>query len=359
MHPLLTFYCLCSINPQKILDMLRNYYHPYHVASGTMARYFYHPDHIGSSSWITDGTGQAIQHLHDLPFGEDWVDQRNSSWNAPYTFSGKEKDAETGYGYFGARYYDSGLSIWLSVDPMSDKYPSTSPYAYCRNNPILLIDPNGLSDINYVDIDNNVVGTDGNEKDTRTFLVFGADFNKVKADKDAGRTTSLDNIESPVQIVDNKTMNKVLDFYEKSDENNNAREYCGLIYTDNPYSDPSSGFIEGTHGTDVRETLAADYTSCSPYAVDRTGENNWKYAFAVIESHSHLSYGCKDFDLFSCVFKQTPTKETDYPNLRTHPKVKTSYIFMMGSKNVYFMTPNMKIAGKCTFSQFRNLGPKK
>ncbi len=89
------------------------------------------------------GSGNAIQHLHYLPFGEDWVDQRNSSWSAPYTFSGKEKDAETGYGYFGARYYDSGLSIWLSVDPMSDKYPSMSPYNYCANNPVILVDPDG------------------------------------------------------------------------------------------------------------------------------------------------------------------------------------------------------------------------
>ncbi|MDX9890953.1 MAG: RHS repeat-associated core domain-containing protein [Bacteroidales bacterium] len=111
--------------------------------SGTMDRYFYHPDHIGSSSWITDNTGRPIQHLHYLPFGEDWVDQRTTSWNAPYTFSGKEKDSETGYGYFGARYYDSGLSIWLSVDPMSDKYPSMSPYNYCANNPVMLVDPDG------------------------------------------------------------------------------------------------------------------------------------------------------------------------------------------------------------------------
>ncbi len=106
-------------------------------------RYFYHPDHLGSSSWITDGKGYAIQHLHYLPFGEDWVDQRNASWNAPYTFSGKEKDVETGYSYFGARYYDSGLSIWLSVDPMSDKYPNLTPYAYCANNPMKFVDPTG------------------------------------------------------------------------------------------------------------------------------------------------------------------------------------------------------------------------
>ncbi len=129
-----------DFNNKKNLNYL---YSLTEAASDSMDRYFYHPDHLGSSSWITDGSGNAIQHLHYLPFGEDWVDQRNSSWNAPYTFSGKEKDAETGYGYFGARYYDSGLSIWLSVDPMSDKYPSMSPYNYCMNNPVIFVDPDG------------------------------------------------------------------------------------------------------------------------------------------------------------------------------------------------------------------------
>ena len=60
------------------------------------------------------------------------------------TFTGKERDAETGYGYFGARYLDHELmTMWLSVDPMSDKYPSISPYAYCAWNPVKLVDPDG------------------------------------------------------------------------------------------------------------------------------------------------------------------------------------------------------------------------
>ena len=45
----------------------------------------------------------------------------------PFVFTGKEKDAETGYGYFGARYMDHGLmTMWLNVDPMADKYPSST-----------------------------------------------------------------------------------------------------------------------------------------------------------------------------------------------------------------------------------------
>ena len=60
------------------------------------------------------------------------------------SFTGKERDEETGYGYFGARYMDHELTaMWLSVDPMADKYPSISPYAYCAWNPIKLVDPDG------------------------------------------------------------------------------------------------------------------------------------------------------------------------------------------------------------------------
>ena len=61
-----------------------------------------------------------------------------------FTFTGKERDAETGYRYFGSRYLDHELiPSWLSVDPMADKYPSISPYAYCAWNPVKLVDPNG------------------------------------------------------------------------------------------------------------------------------------------------------------------------------------------------------------------------
>ena len=48
------------------------------------------------------------------------------------------------YTYFGARYMDHELmTMWLSVDPLADKYPSISPYAYCAGNPVRLVDPDG------------------------------------------------------------------------------------------------------------------------------------------------------------------------------------------------------------------------
>ena len=74
------------------------------------------------------------------PIVED-LSQNIISWT--YSFSAKERDVETGLSYFGSRYYSSDLSIWLSVDPMSDKYASLSPYVYCADNPVRVVDPDG------------------------------------------------------------------------------------------------------------------------------------------------------------------------------------------------------------------------
>jgi RHS repeat-associated protein len=61
-------------------------------------------------------------------------------------FNAKELDEETGLYYYGARYYDGRVSLWISTDPMQEKYPNMSSFAYCANNPILYTDPDG-SDI--------------------------------------------------------------------------------------------------------------------------------------------------------------------------------------------------------------------
>jgi len=67
-----------------------------------------------------------------------------SNINDKYKFTEKERDTETNYDYFGARYYDSELGRWLQVDPLADKYFGWSPYNYALNNPLRFIDPNGM-----------------------------------------------------------------------------------------------------------------------------------------------------------------------------------------------------------------------
>jgi len=129
--------------------------------------YWYHKDHLGSSTQISDRDANIIHHLEYMhfdklnvpPSGEQFSEQRDS-WSTPYKFNdyggesfnkafdehtarSAELDAETGLYYYGARYYTPEIGIWLSVDPLSDKYPSLSPYAYCALNPVMLVDPDG------------------------------------------------------------------------------------------------------------------------------------------------------------------------------------------------------------------------
>ena len=112
--------------------------------SAPEAVFYYHTDHLGSATLVTDDAADVVQQIAYLPYGEDWVDIRHHGYfGSAYKFNGKEKDDETGYSYYGARYYTDRLSIWLSVDPLADKYPHLSPYAYCADNPVMLVDPDG------------------------------------------------------------------------------------------------------------------------------------------------------------------------------------------------------------------------
>ncbi len=106
-------------------------------------QFFYHSDHLGSSSFITNLDGEVVQHIEYVPFGEVFIEERNNVWNTPYLFNAKELDEETGMYYYGARYYEPRLSLWISTDPMQEKTPGCTSYAYCSNKPIIATDPDG------------------------------------------------------------------------------------------------------------------------------------------------------------------------------------------------------------------------
>ncbi|ANF50626.1 hypothetical protein A0O34_08865 [Chryseobacterium glaciei] len=130
--------------------------------------YWFHPDHLGSSSYISGADGEVTQNIEYFPSGEVFVENHNAnSNNSPYKFNGKELDAETGYLYYGARYYNPRVSLWLNVDPLADYNPfyneehyiegehnggvynsgNNNPYQYCYQNPIKYVDPNGKQNV--------------------------------------------------------------------------------------------------------------------------------------------------------------------------------------------------------------------
>lgn len=125
--------------------------------------YWYHPDHLGSSSFITGIDGEVNQNIEYFPSGEVFLENHLNSYNTPYKYNSKELDDETGYYYYGARYYNPRVSLWLNVDPLASYDPmmnvehyidgehnggvynagNLNPYIYCYQNPVIYVDPDG------------------------------------------------------------------------------------------------------------------------------------------------------------------------------------------------------------------------
>jgi RHS repeat-associated protein len=106
---------------------------------------FYHVDAVGSVHAVTNADGATIRTHAYTPFGHG---EGTSPTAATVRFAGEERDPETGFDYFGARYYGSRIGRFTTVDPehvggnIFDPQ-SWNAYAYARNNPLRFIDPTG------------------------------------------------------------------------------------------------------------------------------------------------------------------------------------------------------------------------
>lgn len=115
------------------------------AAQGLTVLTYYHSDYLGNVEYITDEYGLPIQYFYYTAFGETAYEDKLGNYESRYRFNGKEQDDVTGLYYYGARYYNPSTSVWLSVDAMANQRPDLTPYNFVSNNPIVLIDPTGLT----------------------------------------------------------------------------------------------------------------------------------------------------------------------------------------------------------------------
>lgn len=112
--------------------------------------YYYNMDHLGNNREVVDSRGDVRQLTNYYPFGAPYADPVAvvGSTVQQYKYNGKELDVMHGlntYDY-GARQYYSILGRWDRMDSLCEKYYDVSPYVYCHDNPIMLIDEDGMDD---------------------------------------------------------------------------------------------------------------------------------------------------------------------------------------------------------------------
>jgi RHS repeat-associated protein len=116
------------------------------VPTGTDAVQYYDTDVVGSVRMITDAAGGVVARYDYTPFGGE---VSNPTVQDTRRFAGKERDQESGFDYFGARYFSKEIGRFIRVDPGLDFERSLlSPqrwnrYVYALNNPLRFNDPDG------------------------------------------------------------------------------------------------------------------------------------------------------------------------------------------------------------------------
>ena len=104
--------------------------------------HYYLKDHQGNNRVVINQSGTVEETNHYYPFGGVFASTGNAQ---PYKYNGKELDTKKGLNWYdyGARHYDAALGRFTTVDPLAEKHYSINSYAYCGNNSINRIDPDG------------------------------------------------------------------------------------------------------------------------------------------------------------------------------------------------------------------------
>jgi len=124
------------------------------AVSGADTVEYYHLDALGSVRAVTNQSGNVVERHDYLPFGQECAvgacaGNTPTGQGQPRRFTGKERDVATGLDYFGARYYESKIGRFTTVDPVQTTAENLvdpqrwNRYAYARNNPLRYTDPDG------------------------------------------------------------------------------------------------------------------------------------------------------------------------------------------------------------------------
>ncbi|WP_043806856.1 RHS repeat-associated core domain-containing protein [Desulfatibacillum aliphaticivorans] len=123
------------------------------ITDGEGIQYF-SKDHLGSSTVVTDDSGAVVEQADYRPFGEDRFYTGTVATPTPYKYTDQELDESTGLYNYDARHYDPAIGRFISPDSLIPNLydpQQLNPYAYCRNNPLIYVDPSGHYTVGDID----------------------------------------------------------------------------------------------------------------------------------------------------------------------------------------------------------------
>jgi RHS repeat-associated protein len=176
--------------------------------------------------------------------------------------------ANTGLFYYGARHYDAKISVWLSVDPLSSNDPNLTPYHFVKNNPVNLVDPNGLTSYK-VESDGNIEKSDDKryaQDNNGNVRMVSADYEMKESERSVNKFTGT-----------NKNTGEEQTEYLQVKKMNSDKVSFKNAYTKQNKEEDRDNFVSGTHDDAVNFIgLMADVTNSEfSYNYSKTGDTEY------------------------------------------------------------------------------------
>lgn len=253
-------------------------------------------DHIGSTRVVVNANKDKLEEHKYEPFGGKI---KHEGMAARTSYIGRETDTESDLGAYGVRMYSSDYGRFVSIDPLWTLYPAHTPFHYCRNAPVLRLDPSGLAD--FYNNRGVLLGSDG-VADGIKFLTSEAIIANNRGEDGidyASVRNALGTFELPSEEVWNEILSKIERPGLSDRVDVSTREHAGVVGTDNKLymakpGEPMSLLSKKAH-VDISEAIAAcEATGAGPALSVHTHPNG---DLTSSSQTGQLSPSAEDFEI--------------------------------------------------------------
>ena len=152
-------------------------------AAGNYRDCWFAGDHLGNVRSVLDITPDVtipvpLEQNDYLPFGTKIANPLHAQMGTNrWRYAGKEEFPDLNQLDFGARMYDPFTARWTTMDPLAEKYYSISPYVYCADDPVSLVDYTGMELSDYYSLKGKLLMHIDDGEDGKYFILNGSDVN--------------------------------------------------------------------------------------------------------------------------------------------------------------------------------------